>query len=76
MKPQATDGKHHWIKAQVEGHVDVRSYAVRTGDGRLFRRNRKHLRTSKELYRPKDVEVDQTNAQPEFNQKAALQALH
>ena len=29
MKPQAADGKHHWIKAQVEGQVDVRSYAVR-----------------------------------------------
>ena len=75
MKPQAADGKHHWIKAQVEGQVDVRFYAVRTEDGRLFRRNHKHLWTSKELFRPKDVEVDQTNAQPEFNQKAAMQAL-
>ena len=28
-----------WKKAQVEDQVDVRSYAVRTEDGRVFRRN-------------------------------------
>lgn len=33
-----------WKKAQVEDQVDVRSYAVRTEDGRLFRRNRRHLK--------------------------------
>ena len=44
MKPQASDGKNRWIKAQVEQQVDVRSYAVRTEDGRLFRRNGRHLR--------------------------------
>lgn len=38
MKPQASDG---WSKAQAEQQVDVRSYAVRTEDGRFFRRNRK-----------------------------------
>ena len=47
MKPQASDGKHKWTKAQVEQQVDVRSYAVRAEDGRLFRRNRRHLRQSK-----------------------------
>lgn len=36
MKPQASDGKNRLIKAQVEQQVDVRSYAVRTEDGRLF----------------------------------------
>ena len=30
-----------WKKAQVE---DVRSYSVRTEDGRVFRRNRMHLK--------------------------------
>ena len=68
MKPPAADGKHHWIKAQVEGHVDVRFYAVRTEDGRLIRRNHKHLWTSKELFRPKDVEVEKTTP----NQKPAI----
>ena len=76
IKPQAADGKHRWIKAQVEGQVNVRSYAVRTEDERLFRRNRKHLRTSKELFRPKDVQnrfsgcpPPQTNTEPALHQK-------
>ena len=43
MKPQVSNGKKTWTKAQVEKQVDVRSYAVRTEDGRLFRRNRRHL---------------------------------
>ena len=43
MKPLASDGKQRWTKAQVQQQVDVRSYAVRTEDGRLFRRNRRHL---------------------------------
>ncbi|XP_015753291.1 PREDICTED: uncharacterized protein LOC107333048 [Acropora digitifera] len=34
-----------WEKAQVEAPLDVRSYAVRTEDGRDFRRNRRHLKT-------------------------------
>ena len=33
-----------WKKAQVEDQVDVRSYAVHTEDGRVFRRNRRHLK--------------------------------
>ena len=33
-----------WKKAQVEDQVDVRSYTVRTEDGRVFRRNRRHLK--------------------------------
>ena len=39
-RPQARKGK----KAQVEDQVDVRSYAVRTEDGRILRRTRRHLR--------------------------------
>ncbi len=38
--------KKRWSKATVQGQVDVRSYEVRTEDGKVFRRNRKHLRTS------------------------------
>ena len=33
-----------WKKAQVEDQVDVRSYAVCTEDGRVFQRNRRHLK--------------------------------
>ena len=42
MKPQASNGKKTWTKAQVDKQVDVRSYAVRTENGRLFRRKRRH----------------------------------
>ena len=58
MKPQASDGKNRWIKAQVQQQVDVRSYAVRTEDGRLFRRNRRHLRQSQEPFMSKDADVE------------------
>ena len=58
MKPQASDGKQRWAKAQVQQQVDVRSYAVRTEDGRLFRRNRRHLRQSKEQFVVKDADVE------------------
>lgn len=33
-----------WKKAQVEDQVDMRSYAVRTEDGLVFRRNRRHVK--------------------------------
>ena len=34
----------------MEDQVDIRSYEVRTEDGRLYRRNRRHLRQSKEPF--------------------------
>lgn len=33
-----------WQKGQVDQQVDVRSYLVRTEDGRQYRRNRRHIR--------------------------------
>ena len=33
-----------WKKAQVEDQVDVQSYTVRTEDGGVFWRNRRHLK--------------------------------
>ena len=49
----APNDKHKkWTKGQVEAQVDVRSYRVRTEDGRAYRRNRKHLRDSNELFYP------------------------
>ena len=41
LPPQA----RKWKKVQVEDQLDVRSYAVRTEDGRVLRRNRRHLKT-------------------------------
>ena len=48
MRVKPTDRSCRWFKASVEHQVDVRSYEVRTEDGRIFRRNRRHLRSSKE----------------------------
>ena len=36
-------------QARVEGKVDIRSYQVRTEDGRVYRRNRRHLRDPHEV---------------------------
>jgi hypothetical protein len=56
VRVKLKDKDRHWTKAKVEGQVDVRSYNIRTEDGRPFRRNRRHLRASKEMY---DPHVDQ-----------------
>jgi len=47
VRVKPTDRSGGWYKARVE-QVGVRSYDVRTEDGRFFRRNRGHLRSSKE----------------------------
>ena len=46
VKPADRSGQ--WLKARVEQQVDVGSYEVRTEDGKIFRRNRRHLRNSME----------------------------
>ena len=46
VKPADRSGQ--WFKARVEQQVDVRSYEVWTEDGKIFRRNRRHLRNSME----------------------------
>ena len=48
LKPTHRSGR--WYKARVEQQVDVRLYDVRTEDGRVFKRNRRHLRSSKEPF--------------------------
>ena len=40
--------KKEWTRARVEGKVEIRSYQVRTEDGRAYRRNRRHLRRTRE----------------------------
>ena len=52
MKPQDRDKK--FIKAQAEKQVDIRSYRVKTEDGRVFRRNRKDLHKTREDYNTYD----------------------
>ena len=48
--PEQGDRERKWFKARVEEQVDIRSYEVRTEDGKLYRRNRRHLRQSKEPF--------------------------
>ncbi|XP_028414080.1 uncharacterized protein LOC114537149 [Dendronephthya gigantea] len=53
ITPQPNDREKKWIKGQVTREAGIRSYEVITEDGRQFRRNRKHLRASKEqFYQP------------------------
>ena len=50
VAPKPGDRERKWFKAQVEDQVDIRPYEVRTEDDRLYRRNRRHLRQSKEPF--------------------------
>ena len=43
-QPSKLRKRKEWTLARVEGKVDIRSYQVRTEDGRVYRRNRHHLR--------------------------------
>ena len=67
LKP--TEKRKPWTRASVEGKVDIRSYKVRTEDGRLFRRNRKHLRRSteqpEESTTTSEVQLPAVDQQPE-----------
>jgi len=45
-----------WRKATVTQKVDHRSYVVETPEGGTYRRNRYHLRKTKEAAPPKPVE--------------------
>ena len=46
VRVKPTDRSGRWFKARLEQQVDVRSYEVRTEDGKIFRRNRRLLRNS------------------------------
>ena len=39
-----------WTKAAIDKEVDTRSYQVRTEDGRIYRRNRRHLKHTREPF--------------------------
>ena len=55
--PRGIGRRKSWTKARVGEKVDVRSYEVRTEDGRVLRRNRRNLRLTKEANTP-DNEAD------------------
>lgn len=57
MKLQASDGKNRWTKAQVEQQLDVSCHAFRTRC-QVVRRNRRHLRQSREPFVCKDADVE------------------
>ena len=44
------DKSQTWFKAEIEELADVRSYKVKTEDGRILRRNRRHLCRSREPF--------------------------
>ena len=52
-------GQHRWRPSVVVGHGNNRSYEVRTEDGGIYRRNRRHLRA----YQPcvQETEVSENN---------------
>ena len=70
VKPQDTDKK--FIKAKVEKQVDIRSDRVKTGDGRVFRRNRKDLHQTPEDYNTYDNTLPES---PLIQQKQPQTAL-
>ena len=58
IQPQKTQfGRKEWTQARVEGKVDIKSYQVRTEDGRAYRRNRRHLRRTQDAMCNSEVEV-------------------
>ena len=50
VQPLKSMNRHkQWARAEVDTKVDIRSYQVRTEDGRVLRRNRRHLKHTKEV---------------------------
>ena len=76
MRLEPSKGKA-WTKAEVERQADIRYYEERTEDGRVFRRNRRQLRLSKESLKPIAVDPAQLpppKAFPSLPPAAQLQA--
>ena len=57
---------HQWTQATVDKQVGVRSYQVTSDDGRVYRRNRRHLRLTAEVPKqsPPDIEVSSSDPGP------------
>ena len=65
IQPTGTKKGQRWTQATVEGPAGVRSYQVTTEDGRVYRRNCRHLRLSAETPRPPLPDADTDNPEPE-----------
>ena len=64
--------KEPWKKATVQEEVNVRSYNVLTEDGSLLRRNRRHLKATKEQpMQPQTDEMPEDNNTPAAQETAA-----
>ena len=60
VMPLPHDKSQTWFKAKIEELADVRSYKVKTADGRILGRNRRHLCRSREAFyssRPSETPV-------------------
>ena len=60
VMPLLHDKSQTWFKAKIEELADVRSYKVKTEDGRILGRNRRHLCRSREPFcssRPSETPV-------------------
>ena len=61
VRVKPTDRSGRWNKAHLEWQVDVRSYEVRTEDGKVLRRNKRHLRNSKDNPSPSTCRLKPNN---------------
>lgn len=72
IKPSNNDRTGRWTKGCVTEQVGVRSYNVKTEDGKIFRRNRKFLRHTKE---PFNADEEDSIVFPRREQGAMTQPL-
>ena len=70
VRPKETDKK--FVKAKVEKQVDIRSYQVKTEDGRMYRRNRKDLHKTKEEFNPSFLADPPKIAQQQLHQPQSV----
>ena len=83
IKPGNNDRTGHWNKGCVIEHVGVRSYNVKTEDGRILRRNQKFLRHTNKPFNVDEediivfptVEQEATTENPEDRQPEDCQPL-
>ena len=60
VMPPPHDKSQTWFKAEIEELADVGSYKMKTEDGRILNRNRRHLCRSREPFyssRPSEIPV-------------------
>ncbi|XP_048577062.1 uncharacterized protein K02A2.6-like [Nematostella vectensis] len=78
LQPTKTVGRaKQWKQARVEGKLDIRSYQVRTEDGRVYRRNRRHLRKTREqMQPPQQEEIEMHCPYPSRPAKPAMPTKH